>query len=152
MFFTLKLCTHAKLNFWNRTSYLHWKDLALDNLQRLICHKTQPTNQHLENKGRTLKWRSSLDSYAQTCRPAWAVNSLMPTSMSYLHQLCANVECSLEELAVDDGNRLTEGVKKTRPIRWLDSVDDICQIIHRKTMRQNLTEFNRFLLLDQLLY
>ena len=31
---------------WNRTDYLYKKiDLALNNLQRLICHKTQPTQQ-----------------------------------------------------------------------------------------------------------
>ena len=29
----------------NRTDYLHKMDLALNNLQRLICHKTQQTNQ-----------------------------------------------------------------------------------------------------------
>ena len=28
----------------NRTDYLHKMDLALNNLQRLICHKTQQTN------------------------------------------------------------------------------------------------------------
>ena len=30
---------------WNRTDYLHKMDLALNNLQRLICYKTQTTNQ-----------------------------------------------------------------------------------------------------------
>ena len=31
---------------FNRTDYLHKKmDLALNNLQRLICYKTQQTNQ-----------------------------------------------------------------------------------------------------------
>ena len=29
----------------NRTDYLHKMDLELDNRQRLICHKTQQTNQ-----------------------------------------------------------------------------------------------------------
>ena len=29
---------------WNRTDYMHKMDLAFNNLQRLICHKTQPTN------------------------------------------------------------------------------------------------------------
>ena len=38
MFLTSKLCTHVKLK---RTDYLHKKDLALNNLQRLICHKTK---------------------------------------------------------------------------------------------------------------
>ena len=28
----------------NRTDYLHKMDLALNNLQRLICHKTQQNN------------------------------------------------------------------------------------------------------------
>ena len=30
---------------WNRTDYLYKMDLALNNLQRLICHKIQTTNQ-----------------------------------------------------------------------------------------------------------
>ena len=29
----------------NRTDYLHKMDLVLNNLQKLICHKTQQTNQ-----------------------------------------------------------------------------------------------------------
>ena len=29
---------------WNSTDYLYKIDLALNNLQKLICHKTQPTN------------------------------------------------------------------------------------------------------------
>ena len=29
----------------NRADYLHKMDLALNNLQMLICHKTQQTNQ-----------------------------------------------------------------------------------------------------------
>ena len=29
---------------WNRTDYLHKIDLALNNIERLICHKTQTTN------------------------------------------------------------------------------------------------------------
>ena len=32
---------------WNRTDYLHKMDLALNNQQRLICHKTQPTKPSL---------------------------------------------------------------------------------------------------------
>ena len=42
MFLTIKLCTHAKPNCLSRTDYLHKMDLALNNLQRLICHKTKP--------------------------------------------------------------------------------------------------------------
>ena len=37
MFLTIKLCTYAKLKI----------DLALNNLQRLICHKTQQTKPNL---------------------------------------------------------------------------------------------------------
>ena len=43
MVLTIKLCTHAKLNFYNRTDIK--MDWALNNLQRLICHKTQTTNE-----------------------------------------------------------------------------------------------------------
>ena len=35
MFFTIKLCTYAKLFICIKT------DLALNNLQKLICHKTK---------------------------------------------------------------------------------------------------------------
>ena len=46
MFFTIKLFTHAKLIFFYREQTICIKmDLALNNLQRLICRKTQPTNQ-----------------------------------------------------------------------------------------------------------
>ena len=46
MFFKIKLYTHAKLNFFKIDLFIRIKtDLALNNLQRLICHKTQPTNQ-----------------------------------------------------------------------------------------------------------
>ena len=38
MFLTIKLIL-------NRTDYLRKMDLGLNNLQRLIGHKTQPTNQ-----------------------------------------------------------------------------------------------------------
>ena len=54
MFFTINLYLHLNcvlmLNWivYNRTDYLHKMDLALNNVQRLICHKNptnQPTNQ-----------------------------------------------------------------------------------------------------------
>ena len=46
MFLTIKLCTHAKMNFLKIELIIYIKiDLALNNLERLICHKTQPTNQ-----------------------------------------------------------------------------------------------------------
>ena len=45
MFLTIKLCTYAKLNFFKIEQIIYIKmDLALNNLQRLICHKTQQTN------------------------------------------------------------------------------------------------------------
>ena len=52
MFFTIKLYLHLNcliiLNWivWNRTIFIKM-DLALNNLQRLICHKTQTTNQQI---------------------------------------------------------------------------------------------------------
>ena len=47
-----KLCTHAKLNLFEIELIIYLKvDLALNNQQRLICHKTQttdqPTNQNI---------------------------------------------------------------------------------------------------------
>ena len=35
---------------FNRTDHLHKMDLALNNLQRLICHKTQQTKQNKTNQ------------------------------------------------------------------------------------------------------
>ena len=49
MFLTYKLRTYAKLNFLKIELTIRIKmDLALNNLQRLNCHKrpNQPTNQH----------------------------------------------------------------------------------------------------------
>ena len=34
---------------WNRADYMYKMDLALNNLQRLICHKTHSTNQPCTN-------------------------------------------------------------------------------------------------------
>ena len=42
MFLTIKMCTHAKL-FEIELIICIKMDLALDNRQRLICHKIQPT-------------------------------------------------------------------------------------------------------------
>ena len=42
MFFTIKLCTYAKLNCFQYEQIIYIKmDLALNNLQRLICHQNQ---------------------------------------------------------------------------------------------------------------
>ena len=52
----------------NRTDYLYKMDLSLNNLQRLIYHKTQPTNElkiHLKGQYHTLsneKFQSSFDN------------------------------------------------------------------------------------------
>ena len=46
MFLTIKLCTHAKLNLKKieLTTCIKMY-LALNNVQKFVCHKTQPTNQ-----------------------------------------------------------------------------------------------------------
>ena len=55
-FFTIKLSTHAKVNCLKKKLITCLKiDLALNNLQRLICHKTQPTNQLTRNMEKNLK-------------------------------------------------------------------------------------------------
>ena len=43
MFLTIKLFIHAKLSSL-KYNYLHKMDLALNNLQKLIYHKTKSTN------------------------------------------------------------------------------------------------------------
>ena len=46
MFLKIKMYTHAKLNLKkDRTDYLNEVYLALNNLERLMGHKTQTTNQ-----------------------------------------------------------------------------------------------------------
>ena len=43
MFLTIKLWTHAKMNLFEIKLIIYIKiDLALNNLQRLICHKAKP--------------------------------------------------------------------------------------------------------------
>ena len=50
MFWTIKLCTHTKLNFLKIEMIIGIKmDLALNKLQKLICRKIQPTNQLTKN-------------------------------------------------------------------------------------------------------
>ena len=41
MFLTIELCTYAKRNYLKYNFICIKMDLALNNLQRLICHKTQ---------------------------------------------------------------------------------------------------------------
>ena len=66
MFLAIKMRAFAELNslkwycfcmlnwiVWNRTVYLYKMYLALINLQSLICHKTQTTNQS-DHKNATL--------------------------------------------------------------------------------------------------
>ena len=56
MFFTIKLYLYLNCELilnrivWNRTICIKI-DFALNNLQRLICHKTQTTNQTKPNVG-----------------------------------------------------------------------------------------------------
>ena len=46
MFLTIKLCTYPKLNRFKIEMIIYIKmDLALNDLQRLICYITQSTNQ-----------------------------------------------------------------------------------------------------------
>ena len=46
MFLTIKLCTYAKTELFYKEQIIYIKmDLALNNLQRLICHKTQQQQQ-----------------------------------------------------------------------------------------------------------
>ena len=71
MFFTIKLYLHLNcilmLNWivWNITIFMEM-DLALNNLQRLICHKTQTTNQILVRL-RLLLRRNGIDSSNIKC-------------------------------------------------------------------------------------
>ena len=44
MFLTIKMCTHAKLNSLKFICIR--MDLALNDQQRLICHKPKQTNKH----------------------------------------------------------------------------------------------------------
>ena len=46
MFLTIKLCTNGKQLFEIEMFICTKIDLALDNLQRLICHKTQTNKQN----------------------------------------------------------------------------------------------------------
>ena len=47
MFLTIKLCTYANLNCFSIEQIIYIKmDLVLNNLQRLICHKTKQTKHH----------------------------------------------------------------------------------------------------------
>ena len=47
MFLTIKLCTYAKLNCFSIEQIIYIKiDLALTNLQRLICHQAKQTKPH----------------------------------------------------------------------------------------------------------
>ena len=45
MFWRLNWVLILDWSIWNTTDYLYKMDLALNNLQTLICHKTQSTNQ-----------------------------------------------------------------------------------------------------------
>ena len=57
----------------NRTDYLYKNDLVLNNLQRLICHKTQPTNQPLSGGtcGVMVIVIGNRLGYYQSSNPGW---------------------------------------------------------------------------------
>ena len=58
MLLRIKLWTHARLDFFERELTICIKmDLALNNLQRLISHKTQPTDQAKYNDEESLAMR-----------------------------------------------------------------------------------------------
>ena len=55
-FSTIKQCTYAKLNCFSIELIIYIKmDLALNNLQRLICHKTKQTNLPVDFGAMTMK-------------------------------------------------------------------------------------------------
>ena len=47
-------------------------DLALDNLQRLICHKTQPTNQPIANLKHLSPWSYLYLNTRSVCSVGWS--------------------------------------------------------------------------------
>ena len=54
MFLTIELCTYAGLSLFSMERIIYIKmDLALDNLQRLICHKTKQINIYACNDRRS---------------------------------------------------------------------------------------------------
>ena len=55
---------------WNRTDYLYKIDLALNNLQRLICHKTQLTNHSWSGRRKNFnKWTREQENQWQYTKP-----------------------------------------------------------------------------------
>ena len=72
MFLTIKLCTYVKLNSFKLICIK--MDLALNNLQRLICHKTQ-TNSH-----ETLHLALSLLGIYSAAASVWAVTKFSYSS------------------------------------------------------------------------
>ena len=57
MFLTIKLCTYAKHLFSIEQIIYIKMDLALNNLQRLICHKTQQAKPNQLNKTTIKRWQ-----------------------------------------------------------------------------------------------
>ena len=54
MFLTIKLCIYAKMNCLKYNFICIKRNLALNNLQRLVCHKTQTIFQLAFTPGSTL--------------------------------------------------------------------------------------------------
>ena len=62
MFLTIKLFAHAKLNIFKIELFICIKmHLALNNLQRLICHKTQ-TNQQTTDSIRNKNYKKKQET------------------------------------------------------------------------------------------
>ena len=80
--FTFKRHIYDKLN-WDRTDYLYKIDLALNNLQRLICRKSNQPNHHPPKPGHLLViggdlqclrvgwWLSGNQSGYVACNTTW---------------------------------------------------------------------------------
>ena len=84
---------------FNGTDYLHEMDLALNNLQRLICHKTQPTkpNHSPVHPNRSLIIRCSLISYHRHVR-VWHYKFFCP--LIYLFRCNNKYACKCKKICM----------------------------------------------------
>ena len=60
---------------WNRIDYLYKKKLALNNLEGLICHKTQPTNQLISSSSFKDNVTNKLFTYVSYIKQYLALNN-----------------------------------------------------------------------------
>ena len=78
--------------FWNITDYLYKMDLALNNLQRLMCHKTQTTNQSCQSftsnfQVRLVVWHTKISF----CRRSGVMANVSPRGV-----MANALDCSLD--------------------------------------------------------